>query len=134
MLHRAILGTLAGLILMGNGMAATHQVMQLGFTFVPDDLTIAVGDTVEWVWSSGFHTVTQGLDDLNPPVGAKLFDGPLDLANSTFTFTFMEAGDVDYYCRPHLIFDMIGIIRVQSVTPAPDPDFFSWSRVKTLYR
>ena len=44
--------SIAGLALVPlSASAATHTVDQVGFTFVPDDLTIDVGDTVEWVSS-----------------------------------------------------------------------------------
>lgn len=38
----------------------THVVNQVGFTFVPADITVNPGDTVEWHWFSGIHTVTSG--------------------------------------------------------------------------
>jgi len=30
------------------------------FSFVPDTVTISVGDTVRWTWASDFHSVTSG--------------------------------------------------------------------------
>ena len=115
-------------------LAATHVVTQSGLAFVPDDLTIEIGDTVEWQWTGGIHTVTEGTDDSNPPLGDKLFDEPLTSGNPNPSYTFTEAGDVDYYCRPHRTIGMVGVIRVQAATPAPEIVSDSWSRVKTLYR
>ncbi|GJM44355.1 MAG: hypothetical protein DHS20C21_11970 [Gemmatimonadota bacterium] len=135
MLHRVLLATFAGFLCTGSATAATHQVMQVGLTFDPADITIEVGDTVEWIWSAGGHTVTEGTDDANPPLGDKLFDAPLALADPLFSYTFTEAGDVDYYCRPHLIFNMVGVIRVQQPTStAEPPSIESWGRVKAGYR
>ena len=114
--------------------AATHVVTQTGLTFVPDDLTIEVGDTVEWQWTAGIHTVTEGTDDLNPPLADKLFDEPFAMATPNPSFTFTEVGIVDYYCRPHRTFGMTAVIRVQSPTPAPEVSSETWSRLKSLYR
>ena len=43
-------------------MSTTHMVRigSDGFSFSPSSLTIQVGDTVEWSWSSSGHTVTSG--------------------------------------------------------------------------
>ena len=91
--------------------AATVQVNQIGTSFQPNDITINVGDTVEWVWSGGIHTVTSGTGSADPNVGS-LFDDPL--AGSNFSYTFNSVGDFDYFCRPHELFDMKGIVRVQA--------------------
>ena len=115
-------------------LAATHTVTQVGLTFSPDDLTIDVGDTVEWIWTVGIHTVTEGTDDNTPPIGDKLFDMPLEAATPTQSFTFTELGDVAYYCRPHRTFGMVAVIRVQAPTPTSELDSESWARVKILYR
>lgn len=107
--------------------AATVQVQQAGLTFSPDDITIDVGDTVEWVWSSGFHTVTNGTGGADPDVG-NLFD--LTLTSGTVSYTFQTAGDVPYFCRPHEGLGMAGIVRVQGGVAIQES---SWSRVKALF-
>ena len=35
-----------------------HVVEASNFAFDPENITIAVGDTVEWVWVNGMHTTT----------------------------------------------------------------------------
>ena len=110
--------------------AATVTVMQDGFTFSPAEITIDVGDTVEWVWNSGSHTVTNGTGPDDPDVGT-LFDETLDSASTLVSYTFTEAGDVPYFCRPHYSLGMTGVVKVVDPTPPDDP---TWSRVKTLYR
>lgn len=135
MFQRTLVPAVISLMLATSAFAATHQVQQVGLTFVPDDLTIAVGDTVEWVHATASHSVTEGTDDLTPPIGSKLFDSPLSLAVPTFSFTFTQAGDVPYYCRPHRTLGMTGIIRVTQPTPAPyESTSMAWSGVKNLYR
>ena len=69
--------------------AVTHTVTQEGLAFNPQNLTIEVGDTVEWIWTGGSHTVTSGTDLSDPEVG-QLFDAPLNSANPSFSFTFTE--------------------------------------------
>ena len=113
-----------------TAVAATHTVDQVGVTFDPDDITITVGDTVEWVWSSSSHTVTNGTGPADPNVGT-LFDDPLDVGNTPFSYTFNSVGDVPYFCRPHFSLNMTGIVRVQGTTPN---DEATWGAVKTLYR
>ena len=115
-------------------LAVTHTVDQIGFTFVPETLIIAPGDTVEWVWTGGIHTVTNGAHPDSSDTGT-LFDAPLDGANPLFSFTFTSEGDVPYFCRPHFIFDMIGVIRVDAASAVLEPtQVLTWSRVKGLYR
>jgi plastocyanin len=115
--------------------AATHSVNQVGTSFQPDSIEIAVGDTVEWIWSIGSHTVTNGVDLDDPEVGT-LFDAPLNSMNPLFSFTFNDAGTVPYFCRPHRLFGMTGVIVVtEPPTSAEEPNGpVSWARVKTLYR
>ena len=93
----------------------THTVDQVGLTFVPDTLTIAPGDTVEWVWTGGPHTVTSGAGCI--PDG--LFDLPLDSLSPLASFTFNSVGDFDYYCIPHCSVGMTGVITVEAGTPVP---------------
>lgn len=112
--------------------AAVHVVNQINNTFVPNDITIDVGDTVQWVHSSGSHTVTNGTGPTDPLVGT-LFDALL--TTGTFSYVFTVPGDVPYFCRPHVSLGMTGIVRVNPPTAAADGfEGASWSRVKTLYR
>ena len=98
------------------GWAATVFVNQIGTTFVPNDITISVGDTVTWVWNSLPHTVTNGTGAADPQAGT-LFDAAL--SGSNFSYTFTSAGDVDYFCRPHEFLGMKGIVRVTGPMQVP---------------
>jgi plastocyanin len=55
--------------------AMTHTVNQVNRAFDPSDLIVSVGDTVQWIWSSLPHTVTNGIDlndsDPSPAAGAE---------------------------------------------------------------
>jgi len=114
----------------GVAMAADHDVDQVGVTFAPADIYIQVGDTVNWNWSSGVHTVTNGTDLGDPDLGT-LFDGPLDAGNTTFSYTFNSVGTFAYLCRPHFSLDMVGTVTVEDSVANEDTSF---GAVKNLFR
>jgi plastocyanin len=74
----------------------THDVSIQNSQFTPQELDIAVGDTVRWTNFDSFaHTATslagatETFDSGNLPNGA------------TFSFTFTAAGDNPYFCKIH---------------------------------
>jgi plastocyanin len=85
--------------------AATHTVRAQNLSFVPDDLTIAVGDTVMFTDGNNFHTLT-GDVAAEPFCGNGLY--------TTCSVTFDQAGTFNYHCIPHANAGMRGIIRVVS--------------------
>ena len=95
--------------------AATVQVQvgSGGFKFVPQDVTINVGDTVEWVWVGAvLHSTTSGTPGL--PDG--MWDSGLHAAPFTFDFTFTTAGTFAYFCTAHgSCCGMIGSVTVNQV-------------------
>src|SRR5262249_49131710 len=62
------------------------------FKFVPDPVSIKVGDTVHWVWDNDNHSTTADSGAWNSTV---LNTG------STFDHTFASAGTFPYYCLVH---------------------------------
>ena len=93
--------------------ATTHVVDQVGFTFIPANITISQGDTVEWHWSVNSHTVTEG----TPCTASGGFDSPLTAANPIVSVTFNTPGTVPYFCRPHCGIGMTGTITVEPRIP-----------------
>lgn len=75
-----------------------------------DTMRIAVGQTVLWKLVDGAHTVTSGRP--TDTTAGLLFDQPLDISHLTFSFTFTGAGVYQFFCRPHSIFGMLGVIIV----------------------
>jgi plastocyanin len=73
--------------------AATVQVSAVDFEFNPDDITIDVGDTVEWELSGNDHTVTS--------IGSGPLDSGTQADGSTFSHTFTSGGTFQYYCTFH---------------------------------
>ena len=63
--------------------------------FVPDKCEVTVGTTVTWENGSILHTVTA------EPTAPVEFDSDNIPAGGEFTFTFEQAGEVEYYCKLH---------------------------------
>lgn len=118
-----------GAVLSVPVLAVTHTVNQSGLSFDPDDLTVKVGDTVEWVWSGGNHTVTSGGGPDDPEVGM-YFDDPLSSSNPTVSFQFDQTGDYPSFCRPHFGLGMTGVVHVLPAVPAEPA---TWGAVKSLF-
>ncbi len=68
------------------------------------DTIIDVGDSVRWVWRSGYHTTTS-YDNL--------WDAEISSVQRTFTYTFNQPGVYEYYCILHEFIGMTGVIRVR---------------------
>ena len=67
--------------------------------FKPAKVVVHVGDTVQWVWVSGFHSTTSGSSSgsCNP-------DGIWNSgagSGMTFSHTFTSAGTFPYFCLVH---------------------------------
>lgn len=94
--------------------AATIQVQvgAGGLKFTPQDVTIHVGDTVQWTWVVSGHSSTSGTPE-NPD--GKWDSGILN-AGATFSFTFTTVGSFPYFCSPHgTCCGMIGSVTVTEV-------------------
>jgi plastocyanin len=74
--------------------AETHDVSVVDNRFTPNDITIAVGDTVRWTNASGGarHDVTSDDGKFSPSVTASSF---------TFSLTFDSVDEILYYCTVH---------------------------------
>jgi len=72
--------------------AATIQIVMQDLVFAPTEVSVHVGDTIEWVNRDVFaHTATarDGDFDLNLP------------PKETVTSMLSKAGTIEYYCRYH---------------------------------
>lgn len=93
-----------------------YLVSVTDYKFTPKDLTINVGDTVEWTNTGTMgHNVngTQTTFPSNP----ESFGIPVGL-NWTYRFVFKTAGHYDYHCDPHAAFGMVGTVTVNPATAA----------------
>ena len=108
----------------------TYTVNLTGFSFSPADITVALGDTVHWVWLDGVHNVESGVGGAYD--GNFRSGGAVSGADYSVVFdqAFLDAkpmpGDVyPYYCAPHWGLGMVGSI---SVSP-PVPTVSEWGLV-----
>jgi plastocyanin len=127
-MRRHLFSLVTLLLLGGMGQADIITVTQATAAFVPQEITIDLGDTVRWVHTAGNHTVTEGTDGWLPN-GSEAFHSSLTSGFPTFEVTFDEAflaahpragNRYDYGCIPHFFFGMVG-----SVTVAPGSSYCS---------
>src|SRR5262245_6854642 len=88
-----------------------------GFTFNPDTVNIAVGDTVRWTWADSGHSVTSGHpcaadSQYCSPNDMNCFPGTLSNAGTVYTHTFANAGTYSYFCLSHCLIGMTGVVNV----------------------
>ena len=107
--------------------AQTTQTITIdwGFNSTPDasgaantDITIEVGDTVEWKWyDGGFHNVVSdgGTENFN--------SGSTTNKNGVnFSFPFNQVGSTNFICQPHSDI-MFGTIKVVTDGTLSNPQF-----------
>ena len=87
--------------------------------FVPNEITIKVGDTVEWRNIGAIpHTITAdprrmpSSTNIELPNGAAAFDSGWVVRGESYRYTFSEPGIYRYICLPHERAEMLGIVIV----------------------
>jgi hypothetical protein len=102
------------------GAQTTHQ---LGWGNTGSDanqqLTINVGDTVEWTWGAGTHNLVS-------TSGVETFDSGYNSSGFVWSHTFTLVGSTDYICSPHAG-NMYGTINVTEANGCPNPFVTLWS-------
>lgn len=86
--------------------AIIHRISVSNFQFSPRRVNAIVGDTILWVYRSGFHTTTS----TTIPAGANPWDSPMDVNTRYFIYVLQVPGLYNYICLPHAA-QMQGIIR-----------------------
>jgi plastocyanin len=77
--------------------------------FIPDKVTVKVGETVEWKNTGKvIHSVTSK----TVPAGAESFDSGFMMPGAEFSHTFKVAGTYEYLCLPHANSGMTGKVIV----------------------
>jgi plastocyanin len=100
----------------------TVHVGQTAMSYTPNSLSIATGDTVNWIWHGtapypAYHSVTAGTPTVPTPA---VFDSGTVRAPHTFSHTFVTAGNYPYFCQVHTTM-MTGSITVVGPAPTPTP-------------
>ncbi|MEZ5381724.1 MAG: plastocyanin/azurin family copper-binding protein [Microthrixaceae bacterium] len=81
--------------------------------YAPSEIKVKVGDEVTWTNEDAIvHTVTSGSSDGSTGTPDGAFDSGDIAAGETWSHTFAEAGEFDYYCDPHPF--MIGKVVVEA--------------------
>ncbi|MBI4717541.1 MAG: cupredoxin domain-containing protein [Planctomycetes bacterium] len=93
---------LAGCTVAGGGAVeeGVTEVAIRGFQFIPDQVTIKVGERVRWTnFDAAPHTATSG----NPEDAdaGSIWASPNLTMGQSFTFQFDEAGEFVYHCEVH---------------------------------
>ena len=108
----AALAFVAGSLAIAAPISAADSTVNLTATnqFEPANVTVAVGDTVTFVWQGGFHDVTfaDGVSS-GAPVG---IDG------TTYARTFDAPGSYGYVCTVHESGGMVGTVVVEGAAAA----------------
>lgn len=83
----------------GSGVVSggqTFEVEIIGFEFVPGTLDVSVGDSVVWTnMDLARHTATSEDWSMSG------IDSGLLSRGESYSYTFEEVGEYDYYCVPH---------------------------------
>lgn len=87
--------------------------MEAYMDFSPEDLTIAVGDCVNFEMSSTHNAIEVSQDSYDNRDGTPLEGGFQVQFGETAEIFFGEAGTHYYVCQPHISADMIGTITVE---------------------
>jgi plastocyanin len=88
------------------------QVGAGGTKFTPQNVTINVGDTVEWTWAGNNHSTTSGTPG-NPD---GLWDSGIHNIGFVFSRVFTTPGTFNYFCSPHgVCCGMIGSVIVNDM-------------------
>ena len=67
--------------------------------FLPVTINATVGDTIHWVWVAGTHVVGP-ISASDIPVGAAMWNAPIDASHLTFDYVVNVVGNYHYVCHP----------------------------------
>lgn len=87
-----------------------HDINVQDFEFTPNTVDAKSGDTMQWHWVSGTHTVTSG----SPCTPDGKFNNAITSGMSTVTYVIPASfsGEIPFFCIPHCAEGMTGNITV----------------------
>jgi plastocyanin len=90
----------------GSVLADDQTIEFFNTSFLPQSVSVDLGDKVIWVWQAGTHTITSGVPDgqagtIEEP--GSLFDVPIDQAHPGYSYTFLQSfpDGLSFFCRNH---------------------------------
>ena len=98
--------------------ATVYRIEVSNYQFTPATLDAIVGDTITWFWSEGNHTTTS----TGVPIGAAVWDAPINSTDTTFTYVLAIPGTYQYWCTFHQP-NMAGSIIASSSLPVQLTNF-----------
>src|SRR5256885_1889873 len=102
---------IAWLLFACSALSANFSISMVNNRFIPNTLTINVGDTVTWTDNQGQHDTVSGSGGV--PNGVWNSDNQyhrLMFPGESFSFTFATGGTFPFYCTPHWPLGMTGTI------------------------
>jgi plastocyanin len=88
---------------------ASVQAQIASFNYQPETITIAPGTQITWTnLDSAGHTVT---------AADRQWSSDLLMLNQSFSYTFTEHGEFEYYCIPHPYMRAFVVVRTQVFVP-----------------
>lgn len=105
-------------------LAETVTISMKDRVFIPEKITVKVGDTVRWVNDdTELHQVISGRSPYDPDLGSPMMSGVI-MWNASYAFTFTMPGSYRYLCfihsspnNPSGANGMVGEIVVQEYQP-----------------
>ncbi|MBM4159324.1 MAG: T9SS type A sorting domain-containing protein [Ignavibacteria bacterium] len=107
-----LLAIILSVITFNTSYSITKVINVSDFAFTPQNETAEVGDTIKWIWVSGFHTTTS----TSIPAGALSWDELITPAIQTYIYVLQVPGTYNYVCTPHVMMGMTGTIVVSIPT------------------
>jgi plastocyanin len=104
------------LAMFAQARANTQLITVQNYKFTPNDVTIMLGDTIQYVWLNGSHTTTS----TTIPSGAATWDHIISSSNTTFTYVPTVLGIYNYKCTPHESMGHIGKFTVVNTLGVSD--------------
>lgn len=84
--------------------AVSKTVRIKGMKFIPSTIEVNVGDTVIWMAEGSHHNVVAGDGSFKSSMLKK---------GDVYALVFSKAGQYKYYCQPHRIMGMKGVVEVK---------------------
>jgi plastocyanin len=85
--------------------ATIHVITFAGISYTPNDISVSVGDTIEWQGDFSTHPLKSAPAPLAFPVGAAPFENS---QGTTFRYVVTVPGDHGYFCQVHAGNGMVG--------------------------